>query len=267
MAWNLKNDISQTSNLSVGMCDKIHRTDGFLEGMSRSISQAAVFLIDTQKTRKQLYAGNTSAPPIHWGQLLKNGMLTSVTTSGIVFGCYYSVYNTIGSNHWYAGPSAALLTSSIKIPISNCIRLMQSGLAANPFSAAKQIVRQKRIQGLYTGYSMSLLEDMIELDLRTRMYNTLRPYLIETEDPMLKSAIGGSLGSVVGSSIAWITNPFDCIRSHMAISRTKENGLQVAHRILQQRGIQGLYSGAMLRASSSALKSGLFFLCIESLQI
>lgn len=246
------------------------RTDGVLEGVARSISQAAVFLLDTQKTRKQVYGCLASAPPISWGQFIRNGMLTSVSTSGLVFGTYYSIYNGIGADQWHAGPCAALATSLLKIPISNSMRFMQSGYARGPISAARTLYQTKKWKGLYSGYGVSFLEDLVELDTRTRVYQQLRKHfcgLAIDEQRAIKSAVGASLGAVSGAMTAWITTPFDTVRSHMAVAKGGENGLRVAQSIIRDRGIQGLYAGAVLRASSSAIKSSLFFLCLETLQI
>ena len=246
-------------------------TNGMMEGVARSVSQAAVFILDTQKTQKQVYGsgvGTKNAPTIDLGQLLRNGMLTSVLTSGCVFGTYYRVYYGIGDEHWYAGPCAALSTSVVKIPISNCMRCMQSGQAKNIVVAAKNIGKTKGVRGLYSGYGMSLMEDLIEFDTRARMYQYLREKIPKSfEEKTWKTMIGGSIGAFTGAFTAWMTTPFDTVRSHMAVSKTNQNGWIVARNILRERGIPGLYAGGILRASSSALKSSIFFLCVEALQV
>lgn len=243
------------------------RPNGLAEGIARSVSQAAVFILDTQKTQKQLY-GDVGEKCCHgFMQIIRNGMLTSVLTSGFVFGTYYRVYYGIGSDKWYAGPCAAISTSVVKIPISNAMRCMQSGRASNIINATKTIYSTKRLQGLYSGYGMSLLEDLIEFDTRARLYQLLREPLSRYEEKTSKTVIGGSLGAFTGACTAWITTPFDTIRTQMAVSKINENGLKVAHKILRDRGVQGLYAGGLLRASASAVKSSIFFLCVEALQI
>lgn len=241
--------------------------NGFVEGIARSISQAAVFIIDTKKTHKQLY-GNSSDP---YGnglvKIIRNGILTSIFTSGLVFGTYYRVYYGIGSEHWYAGPCAAVSTSVIKIPISNAMRCMQSGQATNIASAVHKLYRTKKLNGMYSGYGMSLMEDVIEFDMRARLYQLLRDNITPHDEKTCKTAIGGSLGAITGACTAWLTTPFDTVRTQMAVSTVHQNGIKVATKILKERGIQGLYAGALLRASASAVKSSIFFLCVEALQI
>lgn len=244
------------------------RPSGVMEGVARSVSQAAVFILDTQKTQKQVYGSGKNTPVVDLGQLIRNGMLTSILTSGCVFGTYYRVYYGIGDEKWYAGPCAALSTSIVKIPISNCMRCMQSGHAKNIVVAAKNIGKTKGWRGLYSGYGMSLLEDLIEFDTRARMYQCLRervPYSFE--EKAWKTVIGGSIGAFTGAFTAWMTTPFDTVRSQMAVAKINQNGWKVAHKIFRERGLPGLYAGGILRASSSALKSSIFFLCVEALQV
>lgn len=243
------------------------RPNGVMEGVARSVSQAAVFILDTKKTQTQVYGALSKVPRIQWEQILRNGMFTSILTSGCVFGTYYRVYYGIGDQHWYAGPCAAFSTSVVKIPISNCMRYMQSGRAPNIFAAAKNIHHNKKWKGLYSGYGTSLMEDLIEFDTRARMYQFLRDRIPHFEEKAWKSVMGGTIGAFSGAFTAWMTTPFDTVRSHMAVSTQNKNGWEVARKIFSERGAQGLYAGGALRASSSAVKSAIFFLCVEALQI
>lgn len=248
------------------------RKNGFIEGVARSLSQSIVFCLDTQKTLVQVY-GHGNAPKMNWGNIITSGMPTSMITSGIVFGSYYSIYNGIGSANWFAGPVAAITTSMMKVPISNTMRVMQSGLAKNPFDACRKIIKTQKVRGLYTGYGLSLLEDIVEFDTRNRMYEGMRGHF-EIDDKKSKCKIrstisGATLGSISGVATAYLTNPFDCIKSNMAISTVngKKTAFEVAKHILRQDGIGGFYRGASLRATTSALKSALFFMFVEALHI
>jgi hypothetical protein len=147
------------------------------------------------------------------------------------------------------------------------MRYLQSGRAPNIVVAAKNIYQTKKLKGLYSGYGTSLMEDLIEFDTRARMYNFLRDRVPNFEEKAWKSMMGGTIGALSGAFTAWMTTPFDTIRSQMAVSAQNKNGWEVARRILLERGAPGLYAGGALRASSSALKSAIFFLCVENLQI
>lgn len=261
------------------------RKDGWVEGVARGLSQACVFCIDAKKTLGQVYGKH--APKIDWVQLITKGMATSIVTSGAVFSAYYQVYNSIGPQNLWAGPCAALTTSVIKIPISNCMRLMQSGMATSPFHAAKTIYQAQRWRGLYAGYAISLAEDIVEYDTRTRLYMKLKDMTldghvnsiglgsIDTENGDWSRTIatmrGATLGSIAGVITSWATTPFDTIRTHLAVEAKRTNQRKPAHkivaRIIKQEGIPGLYRGAVLRATSNAVKSAMFFMFVEALQI
>ncbi len=259
------------------MTQVTQRKDGWVEGVARGLSQACVFCIDAKKTIGQVYG--KKAPKIDWVQLISKGMATSMVTSGMVFGAYYQVYNSIGPENLWAGPCAALTTSIIKIPISNCMRLMQSGMATSPLHAAKTIYQAQRIRGLYAGYVVSLAEDIVEYDTRTRLYMKLKDTttnstaLLDTEETRTIATVKGALlGSLAGVITSWATTPFDTIRTHLAVeAKQQTNHNKPAHkivvRIVKKQGIHGLYRGAVLRATSNAVKSAMFFMFVEALQV
>jgi hypothetical protein len=250
------------------MTQVTQRKDGWVEGVARGLSQACVFCIDAKKTLGQVYGKN--APKIDWVQLISKGMATSIITSGAVFGTYYQIYNTIGPQNLWAGPCAALTTSVIKIPISNCMRLMQSGMATSPLHAAKTIYQAQRFRGLYAGYTISLAEDIVEYDTRTRLYMKLKEWTNPTDDSRTTASMrGATLGSLAGVITSWATTPFDTIRTHLAVEakRTQKPTHKIVVRIVKQQGICGLYRGAVLRATSNAVKSAMFFMFVEALQV
>jgi len=256
---------------------------GLREGIARCISQACVYSMDAHKTLIQIYGKNTDklaniyvnrlshpishplSNPMSMHRIL-NGMVTSSITAGVVFGTYFSIYNPI-KTEWYAGTLAAMTTSLIKIPISNGMRIMQTGSAKTLLCAMKKIKKAHSWKGLYTGYSLSLLEDIIEIDMRMRIYNTLPQYLSELNNPIIK---GASIGAIAGSVATGITTAFDTIRAQMAYNASKEisktiNPLDITKNIIKERGIVGLFDSMHLRVTSNALKSAIYFSIFELL--
>lgn len=238
------------------------KENGLREGMARALTQACIYGMEAKKTLLQVHGKIPKFPPKVIFQRWTNGMLTSTVTSGIVFGTYFSVYNPI-QHHWYAGTAAALTTSIIKIPISNGMRLMQSGCVNNIFAAGRKIITAHTWKGLYTGYGLSLLEDIIELDLRARIYRAIR----KEKDFDMKIGIYG--GAVSGSVAACITTPFDTLRAHMAVNASKQrimlNTMQLTRKIVKDHGVAGLYRGAGMRMLSNAVKGALFYSIYEML--
>jgi hypothetical protein len=197
-------------------------------------------------------------------EAMTRGMFTSALTSSVVFGSYFSVYHSIGASNLMAGPVSAFTTSLLKVPISNSMRLMQAGLAKNIVDAGGKIMRARRVRGLYNGYTASLAEDIIEFDLRTRMYTGIRSRVPET-NPLT----GLSIGAVVGMFAAWITTPIDTIRAHMAVEAAglseRRSVMKTAAHLYKSGGVPALYRGATIRALSNAAKHALFFMFYESI--
>jgi hypothetical protein len=246
-----------------GMADTKGSRGGAREGIAKSVSQACVYGIEAKKTILQVSGSASAKVPFH---RLIQGMVTSSLTSGLVFGTYFTVYNPM-QEHMLAGTAAALATSVIKVPISNGMRVMQSGRARNLVDASRKIVRAHKVRGLYSGYRVSLVEDIVEFDLRARLYRVLRQ-----ADPLpgLPIATKGCLwGCVAGAVTSAITTPFDCIKSHIAQEAAKPmrdtRALKIAHNIFHQHGVPGFFRGADYRIASNMVKSALFFTVYELL--
>lgn len=242
------------------------RKNGLREGIARGLSQACVFCFEAQKTMLQVHGRVDSMSLRGVVDMMSKGVVTSAITSGIVFSGYFTVYHSIGTQNIWAGPVSAFTTSFLKIPISNSMRLIQAGMASNILDAGRRIVRARRIGGLYHGYGASLAEDVIEFDLRTRLYRSMRERVPEERKD---SYIGLGLGAIAGSSTAWLTTPFDTIRAHMAVDAaktcTKRSMLATAAYLYRNGGFPMLYRGATLRATSNAVKSALFYMFFETL--
>jgi solute carrier family 25 iron transporter 28/37 len=248
---------------------------GVKEGFARALSQACVYPIETRKTLLQI--GKTINIK---DQLLNNhnslqkivsGMSTSCITAGIVFCIYFSIYNTFKPSI-FAGSIASITTSIIKLPFGNSIRIMQCGSSSNIFNASKQLYKNNGFAGLYNGYGLCLVEDIIDMELRVRLYNGLQnihskvhnkiilnsDYLQESVNPL--TCIG--YGSISGALSCGITTPFDTVRARMCFNtakNAKESALAISKLILLNEGIRGFYTGAPLRITSNAVRSGLFF--------
>lgn len=249
------------------------RKDGLREGIARGLSQACVYCFEAHKTALQLYGRVPNAPAKQVLEMLAKGMVQSASTSTIVFGSYFTVYHTIGAQNIWAGPCSAFVTSFIKIPISNSMRLMQAGLANSVLDAGRKIVRAKKVRGLYSGYGASLLEDIIEFDMRARMYSMLRNKITNNGNSKdtVHPQLGMLLGGFVGMMAAWVTTPFDTVRAHIAVDAASKGRkrcvLRTTQALWSQGGVPAFYRGATIRALSNAIKSALFYMFFESLNI
>lgn len=243
--------------------------EGVREGLAKCVSQACVYSLEAQKTMLQLHGRIPNIPFNLLAHRWTVGMLTSSFTSGIIFGTYYGVYNRM-DGHALSGAVAAFATSVIKSPMSNGIRLMQSGRARNLWHAGKKIVRAHSWRGLYSGYHVGLAEDIIEYDLRARMYRHLSasPWG-GVPEPVQNVCKGLTLGAFVGALTAGITTPFDTIKSHMAhyasMPNKRVSAVETAHDLFLRHGAAGFFRGMHLRVASNMVKSALFFSIFECL--
>lgn len=246
------------------------RKHGVHEGIARGLSQACVYSLEAQKTLLQVYGKIPNVPPHKMFEMLTRGMLQSVFTSGTVFTCYFSVYNQVGIHNPFAGSIATFSTSLIKTPIANGMRLIQAGVASHLPDAWRKIVATKKglnVRSLYSGYGTSMLEDVIEMDMRVRMYQALRQTV--SKDATINPVLGLGLGAVTGMFTSWITTPFDTLKANMILETTQQNQICVwrtTKKVWKQGGIRALYRGGTVRAISNGIKSALFYLFLEFLQ-
>jgi hypothetical protein len=233
------------------------RVDGLREGIARGVSQACVFFIEASKSAQQV-GGNA----LQWKKdpvRLLCTMAESAISSGVVFGAYFTTYNHIGMANPLAGPVASLVTSFIKIPIGNAMRCVHVGLAPGLVSGTKRIVKLQGVRrGLYSGYGLSLIEDMIEFDLRTRLYVYMKEYA--PADVRDHVACGIGFGAIAGMLASFVTTPFDTVRANMILCQKR------ASDAVLDLGIAGLYRGAGHRLVSNGVKYALFFMTFELLQ-
>jgi hypothetical protein len=245
---------------------------GIKEGVARALSQACVYPIETRKTLIQVYgiAHNQlhlRIPITTW----INGLTTSCITAGIVFYTYFSIFNTMHHSP-FASSTAAFITSFIKLPFGNSMRLMQCGTSHNIFHAGRQLCKKDGFRGLYSGYGLCLIEDAIDMDLRLRLYTNFHkkagPTTIATPTPIQSSIYGAAAGAIS----CGITTPFDTVRARMCFNIAKKctaldrNAIHIGKMIVLHEGLSGFWKGAQLRITSNALKSGLFFCILNILE-
>lgn len=245
---------------------------GVKEGVARSLSQSIVYGLETRKTRSQLRLlsaapMSASAAPMSASLTLPRlatGMATSSLTAGFVFFTYYSIYNhLVYAGNPFASGIASFVTSFIKLPIGNSMRLMQSGVATNVFSSGRQLFKQK---GLYKGYTVCLLEDTIEMDVKTRLYRHMTHGNKKHKKGYEATAFSAMHGALAGAVSSGLTNPFDTVRAHMCITPGR-GPLQTARHLWQHAGPNAFVRGVHMRMASNAIKSAAFFAIFEFMSL
>lgn len=226
---------------------------GLAEGLARAASQAAVYYIDSRKTIEQIFdapglVGMATRNLRNIGYVL-GGAFWSSLSAGVAFYTYFSLYHTAPVPDQFRGVYAAFLASFVKIPMSNCMRIVQSGVLTRPcmISAAGHILKT-RPMGLYNGFVWNFIEDAIEIDMRVRVYKALAGLGM----PVTMA------GVVAGAFTALVTHPLDTIKTRGAVRGMLAGGKTLTRMNFIAQTF-ALYRGARMRAASNGVKGALFF--------
>lgn len=247
---------------------------GTYEGLARGLSQALTYVFELHKTSIQVYGSSPKWTGVQWLGNISRGIWQSSLSSGLVFHTYFTVYHSLSATPWasLANPIASLVTSSIKIPIGNCMRVMQANpkMAPTVVHAGALLTKNQGARALYSGYSLSLIEDMIEMDLRIRLYDAGKAL---THPSQQNPVSGFAIGALAGAFAAAITTPFDTLRAQLAFhasqTKQKRTGAQILASICATSSppkvVQTLYRGMNMRALSTGVKTALFYSILEML--
>lgn len=238
--------------------------NGVIEGVARSASQACVYLLEFNKTQLQVYGHIPRYTPNELVGHLSKGIVSSTISAGFVYSAYFSIYNQF-PNKAFAGVAATLVTSVIKIPIANSMRVLQTKNHPHVFSAGKSILKAQGIHGIYSGYSLSLVDDYFDMEVRLRIYSFLRNLIPEKD---MNPSLGLMMGAISGSIAAAVTTPLDTIRCHLAVASVnakKKNMFLTINHMMKTGGLPIFIRGIGYRASSNALRTALFYLFYEIL--
>lgn len=136
------------------------------------------------------------------------------------------------------------------------MRMVHVNKAQHIANATKKIVRMQGVRGLYSGYTLSVLEDIIEFDMRTRMYSSVKTDNI---------ALNIGYGALAGMLAAYVTTPFDTIRANMTVYQ--QGAMHTIHDLYKKEGLLGFYKGGTLRMCSNGVKYALFFMFFEAMTL
>ena len=129
---------------------------------------------------------------------------------------------------------------------------MQSGVTDSIIGGGKKLLQ---MNGLYSGYKLSLLEDIIELDLRNRLYNNFK-----IDNNINYNVAVGTLSSICASAI---TTPFDNIRLKLCISPPNTKVVTIIKELIYNKN---LFKGITMRMKSNFIKNIGFYIMFEFLK-
>jgi hypothetical protein len=157
-------------------------------------------------------------------------------------------------------------------------------------SATMMVLRQLKRQPtkLWRGYSALAARDLPFTALQFPALEWIKSVLLARRERE-RMATGGVVGvferawiaavsaGVAGSAAAWVTTPFDVVKTRMMLdagkagevgsSRKKQNGFQVGKEVFQREGARGLFRGGLVRATLTVLGNGLYMGCYEGAKL
>jgi len=160
-------------------------------------------------------------------------------------------------------------------------------------SATVMVLQQLRQQPtkLWRGYSALVARDLPFTALQFPAFEWMKSVLLarrEKEGRTTASREGGGGGvgvferawiaavsaGVAGSAAAWVTTPFDVVKTRMMLEAGGKNGggvkmnaFRVGKEVLHQEGVRGLFRGGLIRAALTILGNGLYMGCYEAAKL
>jgi hypothetical protein len=302
---------------------------GAIAGISVNL---LVFPLDTLKTRfqslsyQQTYRSATAiAERALWRNLYQGVgtvVLVAVPSSGVFFTTYEGLKSVLGGSS-LPQPAVYALSSCIA-QLANCavvapaevLKQNAQTLASVPgspvggkrkgaSSPTMTVLRQLRRHPtkLWRGYSALVARDLPFTALQFPAFEYLKEVIMARRSKMKKDGdpVGGVFerswiaavsAGVAGSAAAWVTTPFDVIKTRMMLQagaedervdcsvngrrsaksdfvgrRCAKSGFRVGAEVLQRDGVQGLFRGASVRAALTILGNGLYMGCYEGAKL
>jgi solute carrier family 25 S-adenosylmethionine transporter 26 len=160
--------------------------------------------------------------------------------------------------------------------------LTPSSSASPTMRALQQMKRHPR--KLWRGYTAMAARDLPFTALQFPALEYLREVLMERRSRLQKDGepvtgvferawISAVSAGVAGSAAAWVTTPFDVVKTRMmleagreesaGVGRRRKSGFQVGREVYQKEGTRGLFRGGFVRAAFTIVGSGLYIGCYE----
>ncbi|KAK0587587.1 hypothetical protein LWI29_025405 [Acer saccharum] len=145
------------------------------------------------------------------------------------------------------------------------------------FHAGCSIWKEQGLRGLYAGYWSTLARDVPFAGLMVVFYEGLKDLAkygkqrwIPSLDRCINNSIEGLvLGGLAGGFSAYLTTPFDVIKTRMQVqgSNVRYNGwLDAVHKIWMIEGPKGMFRGSIPRITWYIPASALTFMAVEFLR-
>lgn len=245
-------------------------------------------------------------------------LLVSVPSSGVFFTTYEGLKHVLGASPagQDGGSSKGILPQPVVHALSSSIAQLANCAVVTPAEVLKQnaqmlagsggskttrrgspsatmmVLRQLKRQPtkLWRGYSALAARDLPFTALQFPALEWIKSVLLARRERMRRTT-GGGVGvferawiaavsaGVAGSAAAWVTTPFDVVKTRMMLEagkaekaggggkRKRKNGFQVGKEVFQKEGARGLFRGGLVRATLTVLGNGLYMGCYEGAKL
>ena len=164
------------------------------------------------------------------------------------------------------------------------------GISSSSSSATMTVMRQLRRHPtkLWRGYTALAARDLPFTALQFPAFEYMKGVLIARRSRAKEGRAVGVLeqswiaaisAGVAGSAAAWVTTPFDVIKTRMMLEAgghreeclsassnggsRRSSGFQVGKEVLRKEGLHGLFRGGLIRAGVTVVGNGLYMGCYE----
>lgn len=178
----------------------------------------------------------------------------------------------------------------------NAQMLAQDDQKKRKGSPTMEVMRQlrKHPAKLWRGYTALAARDLPFTALQFPAFEYLKKILIAWRsrqkggEPVTgvfeRAKISAASAGIAGSAAAWVTTPFDVVKTRMMLEAgaksqnedpvrgsgagqggdaTRRSGLQICKEVFQNEGIRGLFRGGLIRATWTIVGNGLYMGCYE----
>jgi hypothetical protein len=243
-------------------------------------------------------------------------LLVSVPSSGVFFTTYEGLKHVLGAS---SGPthddsiSKGVLPQPVVHALSSSIAQLANCAVVTPAEVLKQnaqmlagpggnkrartpsatimVLRQLKRQPtkLWRGYSALAARDLPFTALQFPALEWMKGVLLARREREAEGGVGvferawiaAVSAGVAGSAAAWVTTPFDVIKTRMMLEagnakaeeagasgrEKRKSGFRVGKEVFQREGARGLFRGGLVRATLTILGNGLYMGCYEGAKL
>lgn len=236
-------------------------------------------------------------------------LLVAVPSSGVFFTTYEGLKYALDGSPLLSQPIVHALSSSIA-QLVNCAvvtpaEVLKQNAQMLGAQAGQASGKKKNMKGaasatmtvlhqlkrhpatLWRGYSALAARDLPFTALQFPVFERFKEVLMAWRSSVKgDDELGGGGGvferawisalsaGAAGSAAAWVTTPFDVVKTRMMLeatntcnNNTRRSGFRVGKEVLLNEGVRGLFRGGLIRAAFTVVGNGLYMGCYEGAKL